>query len=224
MVLKIQRTEGVRGDGCSIISAVFTWDTPMLKSQSIALLLQFSSFRGKQKLRKNREQIIKQTIAQPSLCFSGIKPNKTSREEDCFSILGKAEFFFADWLDLDFELIDAVFTSMQSHIELSDSRESDYNLFPIQCICSTQHFLNSCFAKCWKMFSHSEALIIPQGWSKQTSESQESVVIKTRTQEPSATFLKHNIKGQLISMKRGKIKDLALFEIPCWGSIEEAAM
>ena len=199
----------------------------MLKSQSIALLLQFSSFRGKQKLRKNREQIIKQTIAQPGLRFSGIKPNKTSREEDCFSILGEKESFSAGWLHwlgLDSELIDAVFTCMHSHLELSDSREADHNLFPILCICYTKLFLSSCFAKCRKMFSHSEALIIPQGWSKQTSESQESVVIKTRTQEPSATFLKHNIKGQLISMKRGKIKDLALFEIPCWGSIEEAAM
>ena len=103
----------------------------MLKSQSIALLLQLSSFRGKQKLRKNREEIIKQTIAQPSLCFSGIKPNKTSREEDCFSILGEAELFSAEWLDLDSELIDAVFTCMQSHLELSDSREADYNLFEI---------------------------------------------------------------------------------------------
>ena len=97
----------------------------MLKSQSIALLLQFSSFRGKQKLRKNREQIIKQTIAQPSLCFSGIKPNKTSREEDCFSILGEKESFSAGWLHwlgLDSELIDAVFTCMPSHLELSYSR------------------------------------------------------------------------------------------------------
>ena len=215
------------GDGGSLIGAVFTWDASMLKSQSIALLLQFSSFRGKQKLRKNREQIIKQTVAQPGLCFGGIKPNKTSHEEDCFSILGEKESFsggWLHWLGLDSELIDAVFTCVHSHLELSYSREADHNLFPILCICSTKLFLSSCFAKCRKMFSHSEALIIPQGWSKQTSESQESVVIKTRTQEPSATFLKHNIKGQLISMKRGKIKDLALFEIPCWGSIEEAAM
>ena len=103
----------------------------MLKSQSIALLLQFSSFRGKQKLRKDREQIIKQTIDQPGLCFSGNKHNKTSREEDCFSILGEAELFSAERLDLDSELIDAVFTCMQSHLELSDSREADHNLFPI---------------------------------------------------------------------------------------------
>ena len=98
----------------------------MLKSQSIALLLQLSSFRGKPKLRKNREETIKQTIAQHYLCFSGIKPNKTSREEDCFSILGEAELFSAEWLDLDSELIDAVFTCMQSHLKLSDSREADH--------------------------------------------------------------------------------------------------
>ena len=82
------------------------------------------------------QQIIKQTIAnaQPSLCFSGIKTNKTSHEGDCFSILGEKESFSAGWLHwlgLDSELIDAVFTCMQSHLELSDSREADHNSFPI---------------------------------------------------------------------------------------------
>ena len=122
-----------------------------------------------------------------------------------YSILGEKESFSAGWLHwlgLDSELIDAVFTCMHSHLELSYSREADHNLFPTLCICSTKLFLSSCFAKCRKMFSHSEALIIPQGWSKQTSESQESVVIKTRTLDPSATFLKHNERAADFNEKR----------------------